>query len=135
MVPAPFNKSGGDISRIIGHNESRNRDYYGNGNAVVSPKGARFRMQVMPATARDPGYGITPARDNSPAEFNRVGEEYWRAMLKEFNGNFPQMFAAYNAGPGRVQQAIKRGGADWLRYLPAETRNYVQNNMRMLRGS
>src|ERR1043165_9600191 len=47
---------------------------------LVSPKGAMGAMQTMPGTLRDPGYGVTPARDNSPAEMERVGKEYLAAM-------------------------------------------------------
>jgi hypothetical protein len=33
--------------------------------------------------------------------------------------------AAYNAGAGRVRGAIKKGGADWVKYLPKETQDYI----------
>jgi soluble lytic murein transglycosylase-like protein len=62
----------------------------------------------------------------------RVGKEYRQAMLKRY-GNVPQMWAAYNAGPGRVD-AARQFGADWINHVPAETRNYVNRNMRALRG-
>lgn len=118
------------INRITGQSESGNRDFYGDGRPVTSPVGARYRMQVMPATARDPGYGITPARDNSPAEFNRVGEQYTRAMAKEYGGDLRKMWAAYNWGPGNLNRALERYGDNWLRYAPAETQNYVAKNIR-----
>ena len=119
------------ISNAIGRTESGNRDYTASGAPMTSPKGAMFRMQVMPETAHDPGFGITPARNNSPAEFNRVGEAYWRAMLKEY-GSVPKMLGAYNAGPGRMNSLLDRYGDDWLRYAPEETRNYVTNNLCLL---
>ena len=37
--------------------------------------------QVMPKTLKNPGYGVTPARSNTPEEYERVGRDYWRAML------------------------------------------------------
>lgn len=40
---------------------------------AVSPKGALGPMQTMPGTLRDPGYGVAPARDNTPQEQARVG--------------------------------------------------------------
>lgn len=95
-----------------------------------------YEMQVMPSTARDPGFGIKPVQNNSPAEFNRVGREYWRKMMERY-GNFPKVFGAYNAGPGRVDQLSAKYGSDWLQHAPAETRSYVANNMeryRALRG-
>lgn len=90
-------------------------------------------MQVMPETARDPGFGLRPADPNNAEDMNRLGREYWRAMLKRY-GSLPKMFAAYNAGPGRVDSAIGEHGDDWLRYLPRETQNYIAANMRRVRG-
>lgn len=102
----------------------------GNPNAV-SPKGARGLMQVMPATARNPGYGIRPSNGTQQDDV-RVGREYLAKMLENYGGDHAKMWAAYNAGPGRLEQAIRRGGDDWLRFMPAETRNYVAKNMRAL---
>jgi soluble lytic murein transglycosylase len=80
-------------------------------------------MQVMPATARNPGFGVKPAQNNSPAEYNRVGNEYLAAMKRRY-GNADKAAAAYNAGPGRVDHALSMG-ANWLGSLPLETQNYV----------
>lgn len=104
----------------------------GNPNAV-SPKGARGLMQVMPATARDPGYGIRPS-SGSQADDVRVGRDYLKAMQREFGGDMSKVWAAYNAGPGAVENAVRRYGANWLQNMPAETRNYVRKNISALRG-
>lgn len=104
----------------------------GNPNAV-SPKGARGLMQVMPSTARDPGFGIRPS-DGSQADDVRVGQEYRRAMQSRYAGDPAKMWGAYNAGPGRVDRLISQYGQNWLDYAPSETRNYVRNNLRKLRG-
>lgn len=103
----------------------------GNPNAV-SPAGALGRMQVMPSTAHDPGFGIRPS-NGTPADDERVGREYRAAMQKRYGGDPAKMWAAYNAGPGRVDAALRRG-PDWLNALPPETRRYVNNNVRQLRG-
>ena len=89
-------------------------------------------MQVMPATARDPGFGIRPWQ-GGPDDLARVGREYRATMEKRYGGDLGKMWAAYNAGPGRVDAAIKKGGANWLRYMPEETRNYVTRNLRAAR--
>jgi soluble lytic murein transglycosylase-like protein len=94
---------------------------------AVSPKGARGLMQLMPETARNPGFGITPARDNSSAENLRVGTEYLNAMLQKYNGNLNYALAAYNWGPGNTDKWIAQG-ADPAK-LPAETRNYIPKVM------
>lgn len=104
----------------------------GNPNAVSSA-GARGLMQVMPATARDPGFGIRPS-DGSQADDVRVGREYRAAMQRRYGGDPAKMWAAYNAGPGRLDEAIRRGGENWLAFMPAETRAYVTNNLSQLRG-
>jgi soluble lytic murein transglycosylase-like protein len=102
----------------------------GNPNAV-SPKGARGLMQVMPATARDPGFGIRPS-NGSQADDIRVGREYLAKMQSRYGGDMAKVWAAYNAGPGRVDEALKKHGAGWLQNMPAETRSYVRKNLKAL---
>lgn len=97
----------------------------GGRHGAVSPKGARGVMQLMPGTARDPGYGIAPARDGSEAENRRVGRQYLDAMYREFNGDQKLALMAYNWGPGAVRNWLK-SGAD-PKKVPTETRNYVAN--------
>lgn len=116
---------------ITAMTESRNRDFAG-GKPVTSPKGAKYAMQTMPGTARDPGFGVTPARSDSPEEFNRVGKEYLGKMLEKYNGDTTKAWAAYNAGPGRVDRAIRKHGESWLARMPSETRAYVAKNNKAL---
>jgi hypothetical protein len=107
--------------------ESGNRDYDAQGRPITSPKGAMFAAQVMPQTAANPGYGVTPAANQTPEEYNRVGREYYDAMLKKYGGDERLAQAAYNAGPGRVDNAVQVAsaqGGDALQYLPRETQQY-----------
>lgn len=100
----------------------------GNNPAAVSPKGALGAWQVMPATLKDPGYGVTPARDSSPEEISRVGRDYAHAMYNKYGGDTEKALAAYNAGPGRVDKAIKAAaekGGNWKDYIPGETQKYL----------
>lgn len=99
---------------------------------AVSPKGARGLMQVMPGTARDPGFGIRPS-DGSQADHVRVGQEYRAAMHKRYGGDLAKMWGAYNAGPGRVDSLIEQYGENWLRHAPPETQDYVARNLRAAR--
>lgn len=87
---------------------------------VVSPRGAVGIAQIMPDTARDPGYGISPIEDpTDPEESLRFGAEYMRAMLDRY-GDYGLALAAYNAGPGAVDEA---GGIPPFQ----ETQNYVSS--------
>lgn len=102
------------------------------GQIMTSPKGALGVAQIMPATARNPGYGIAPITEEElrTPEGNRAfGERYKEAMLRVFNGDEEKATASYNAGPGAVQKAVKRAeqqGGDYKDYLPTETKNYLQ---------
>ena len=106
--------------------ESGNRDYTAAGAPVTSSAGAMYRNQVMPATAAQPGYGIKPAASQTPEEYNRVGQEYYQALLKQFGGDEQKAVAAYNAGPGRVQKNIQANAGQLNpRQLPQETQGYL----------
>jgi hypothetical protein len=112
------------LLKHILHKESRGRRYDKEGNLLTSSKGAMGEMQVMPATARDPGFGITPARGNDPDELRRVGEEYAKVLLNRYRD--PKLAAiAYNWGPGNTDKWLS-SGADMSK-LPQETRGYIQN--------
>lgn len=88
---------------------------------AVSPAGAVGTMQTMPGTLRDPGYGVQPAQDNSPAEQTRVGTDYIQAMTQKYGpvGGL----VAYNMGPGATDKWIA-GGMDFAK-LPEETQKYI----------
>lgn len=95
----------------------------GNPNAV-SRVGAQGLMQIMPATAKKPGFGIKPLKDPfDPQENVRFGTEYFRALQKRF-GNNRDALIAYNWGMGNTKKWLKRGGK--VEELPRETRNYYK---------
>lgn len=106
--------------------ESGGQHYDRAGNIITSSTGAMGRMQTMPGTLRDPGFGVAPARNNTPEEMERVGKDYIDAMYSRY-GNIDQALAAYNWGPGRVDAALKKHGSDWFRYAPRETQQYIRN--------
>jgi hypothetical protein len=102
----------------------------GGNNKAVSPKGAVGAYQVMPATAKDPGYGIKPLEDpTDPKEARRFATEFLTAMKQEFGDNPYLAVLAYNAGPGPVKKWLAGKGD-----LPQETIDYGRKIMRELGG-
>lgn len=111
------------INKIM-QKESGGRRYDKDGNLLTSPKGAQGEMQVMPGTARDPGFGIRPARAGDPDDLARVGREYFNVMLDKYKN--PKLAAiAYNWGPGNTDKWLM-AGADMSK-LPKETRDYSRD--------
>ncbi|MDW2811471.1 lytic transglycosylase domain-containing protein, partial [Acinetobacter baumannii] len=89
---------------------------------AVSPVGAQGLMQLMPSTAASLGLKGNDVWD--PYKNLTAGAKYLKQMYTKF-GSLAKGLAAYNAGPGRLQEALAKGGDNWSLYLPSETRNYV----------
>jgi membrane-bound lytic murein transglycosylase D len=68
----------------------------------------------------------------------RGAAAYLSSLLKQFDGEWHLAVASYNAGPGKIRQAIKRYKTRdfWElsrgRYLQAETKNYLPKLMAVL---
>jgi len=133
--------SGPPLEGVIKDIESGGKRYGADGELLTSPKGAQGEMQVMPATSKSPGFGVVPARDDSPEELARVGRDYLGAMSARYNDP-ALIMAAYNAGPGKVDQWIAKYGdprtgqvstEDWISKIPfAETQAYVAKGLKKL---
>ena len=82
---------------------------------AVSKKGALGLMQIMPQNLEL--LDISDPFD--PWENIMGGARYLKAMIERFNGQLPLALAAYNAGPGAVEQ---------YRTIPPfpETQRYIQ---------
>jgi membrane-bound lytic murein transglycosylase D len=94
-----------------------------------SPVGAVGLYQFMPATARRFGLRTWPFDDRKdPKRSARAAAQYLKFLHGRF-GSWPLAVAAYNAGEGTVDRAIrKQGSRDFGRVAPAlplETRMYV----------
>lgn len=110
------------LRAAIMQRESGGRDYDQKGNPLTSPKGAKYAMQVLDSTAKDPGFGIKPAKDISAPEYNRVGNEYIGALYNKYQDPKLTMIA-YNYGPGATDKWLA-AGAD-MNKLPKETQKYI----------
>lgn len=100
--------------------------------AATSSAAAAGMWQFIPSTGTI--YGL---RQNSiydgrrdVVESTRAAYEFLTSLYNQF-GSWELALAAYNAGPGRIQQAINRNAAAglptdyWSLKLPGETMNYV----------
>jgi soluble lytic murein transglycosylase len=89
---------------------------------VVSRKGARGLMQLMPETAKD----MRVRNVFAPRENIEGGVKYLRRLLDMFENDLPLTLAAYNAGENVVKQ--------YRNQIPPykETREYVKKVLRYL---
>ena len=114
---------------------------------AVSPAGAQGLMQIMPGTARDMsrdlGVEFSKARLTSDWRYNaKLGTAYLGGLLNLYDGSYLLAFAAYNAGPNRVNAWIGEYGdprdsvidkVNWVEHIPyRETRDYVMRVMESL---
>lgn len=110
-----------------------------NANAI-SPAGAVGLMQILPSTARQMakklGIKYSKKRLSSDSEYNvKLGSAYLSILMEKYEGSYLLAFAAYNAGPRKVDEWIELNGnprdpvisaVDWIEHIPyKETRNYV----------
>ena len=88
---------------------------------AVSSKGAMGLMQLMPSTAQQ--LGVRDAFD--PRENVDAGARFLKQLLNQYGGDVSLALGAFNAGPGRVNQA---GGVPDF----PETIDYVQKVLAFL---
>ena len=100
--------------------------------AATSSAAAAGMWQFIPSTGRIYGLKQTSLYDGrrDVVESTRAAYEFLGSLYNQF-GSWELALAAYNAGPGRIQQAINRNKAAglptdyWSLKLPQETMNYV----------
>lgn len=100
--------------------------------AATSSAAAAGLWQFIPSTGRIYGLKQTDMYDGrrDVVESTRAAYEFLGSLYNQF-GSWELALASYNAGPGRIQQAINRNKAAglptdyWSLKLPQETMNYV----------
>ncbi|NLG78486.1 MAG: lytic transglycosylase domain-containing protein [Firmicutes bacterium] len=107
---------------------------------VVSEKGARGLMQVMPDTARWVAQELgmdrfDPEMLHDPRTNLRIGTWYLASLEREFGGDKVIVLAAYNAGRGNVRKWLDTarwtGRIEEIDRIPfPETRDYVRKVLR-----
>jgi Transglycosylase SLT domain len=99
--------------------ESGGRTMMGEKRPITSSAGAMGLMQLMPSTYRDMraqyGLGSNPY---DPHDNIVAGAAYLKWLRGKYG--YPEMFAAYNDGPGHLDLRLRHAGL-----LPLETRNYL----------
>lgn len=101
-----------------------------------SNKGARGLMQITPSTGEWIAEKLNIKDFNSDKLFSpetniMMGTWYFGYLTKKFDGDINLAIAAYNAGPGSVQnwlndKELSRNGEDLHRIPFKETENYVK---------
>jgi hypothetical protein len=112
--------------------ESGGQQFDKEGNPKKSSAGAIGIGQMLPSTgpeaAKLAGEEWDPYRFNLDADYNsKLSKSYFTKQAETF-GDLDKAHAAYNAGPGATQKAIKKAeaqGGDWKDYLPDETKKYI----------
>jgi hypothetical protein len=109
--------------------------------AAKSHAGARGLMQLMPFTAKAEAHdALMPYVLNrltaDPVYNLRLGTQHLQRLRELYQGSYPLMIAAYNAGSGRVDRWLALHGdprkgkvewADWIELIPfEETRLYTK---------
>lgn len=83
--------------------------------------GASGMFQFMPATAK--GYGIDPYDVTEAAD---AAAKMLNGLIAKYDGDVSKALAGYNWGGGKVDKAVRKYGSNWLKYAPAETKNYIK---------
>lgn len=95
------------LARMVFQESSNNPRAVGPETSQGTAKGA---AQALDSTARDPGYGVAPLKNQFDLEDSvRFGAEYLAMNLKKFGGNYELALAGYHSGPARVERLLAQG--------------------------
>ena len=105
--------------RAVMQVESGGRTMLSESQPIKSSMGAMGLMQLMPETWADMRAQYRLGNNPYDPQDNIVAGAAYLKWLKAKYG-YPEMFAAYNDGPGHLDQRLQDAGL-----LPIETRNYL----------
>ena len=95
------------LARMVFQESSNNPRAVGPETSQGTAKGA---AQALDSTARDPGYGVAPLKNQFDLEDSvRFGAEYLAMNLKKFGGDYELALAGYHSGPARVEKLLAQG--------------------------
>ncbi len=140
IAPTSFDR----MMQITVGSESGGQQFDKTGAPLTSKAGAVGIAQVLlttgPEAAKLAGLPWDENKFRTDADYNKaLGSAYLQKQLQTYTDP-AKAWAAYNAGPGRVDQAILAAQKDgnpnaWLTKLPAETQAYVAKNVQQLQSS
>lgn len=114
--------------RAVMQIESGGRTMLSETQPMISSAGALGLMQLMPSTYQDMrrqyNLGTNPF---DPHDNILAGAAYLRFLRGKYP--YPALFAAYNDGPGNLEERLRSGGL-----LPSETQTYLGNITGKLSG-
>jgi len=95
------------LARMVFQESSNNPRAVGPETSQGTAKGA---AQALDSTARDPGYGVAPLKNQFDLEDSvRFGAEYLAMNLEKFGGDYELALAGYHSGPSRVEKLLAQG--------------------------
>lgn len=146
------------MANITTGTESGNRQLNADGTPVTGyktmPDGSKVgvafgKWQVTDGTgkqwAKEMGVPWDPQRLRTDEAYNSaIGQYGLNKLIQQNAGDPAKAWAAYNAGQGAVNNAVKlaakaaasgdTANANWVTHLPTETQNYVTKNMALLQS-
>lgn len=90
---------------------------------MVSPAGAKGPFQFMPETAAGKVANVKDPFDFKDSAGGAA--RLYSYLLQKYGGDVDKAVAAYNAGEGKVDKAIRNHGGNWKAGLKPETQDYI----------
>ena len=132
-------KSGMAMGGVVGYQEGGDIDIdalldslmmaeSGGDPRAVSEAGAEGAYQIMPATAAQPGFGVSPMEGSrfDPEASRDFAGQYLQSMIDRYDGDVEAALVAYNAGPGNADKFVAAGKDYDVLPMAMQTKPYVE---------